>query len=75
MLRNPGTCPTTLDGWRHKHRTNKTRVLLPRPQSTARAVAVAKSGANAPISLNLWLVMFGNTDSDTNRVGVSIGVA
>jgi hypothetical protein len=55
MFRNLGTCPTTLDGWRRKRRINKTRVLLPRGDSTAGADGLVKIGANAAIFITLYL--------------------
>ena len=55
--RNPGTYPTTLDGWRHKRRIDKTRVLLPRGDSTARADASVKTGANAAIFITFCLAI------------------
>ena len=53
--RNLGTCPTTLDGWRRKRRINKTRVLLPRGDSTAGVDGLVKIGANAAIFITLYL--------------------
>ena len=57
MCRNLGTCPTTLDGWRHKHHRDKTRVLLPRGDSTVRAGTLEKTGANAAIFITLCWAM------------------
>ena len=53
--RNLGTCPTTLDGWRRKLHIDKTRVLLPRANSTARADGLVKICANAAIFITLYL--------------------
>jgi hypothetical protein len=46
-----------LDGLRRKRRIDKTRVLLPRGDSTARAGALVKTGANAAIFITLYLAI------------------